>query len=198
MKALPITFSILASCLLSRICATTSHQSLLRRGKKQTNAASSSVTNDARNLGHDSGPQVRNFFLEAKEAEIAFGNGGIVQTMMTYNGMVPGPSFEANVGDTLRVHFTNNLAIETTIHWHGVEVPANMDGSPLASASGKIGPGKTFMYEFELQRAGTFWYHPHDNANANKGVELGLYGSLVVHDPIVDVRYPRKDPLRFL
>lgn len=105
-------------------------------------------------------------------------------TMWTYNGTVPGPLIEAKVGDTLIVHFTNNLPQETTVHWHGLEVPADMDGSHIAQIG--VQPGETFTYQFKLTRAATYWYHPH--IRSNEQVEKGLYGVLVVRDPEEDRR----------
>lgn len=100
----------------------------------------------------------------------------------TYNGVIPGPTIEAEVGNRLIVHFCNQLPVETTVHWHGVETPANMDGSDMAQL--KVPPGGTFRYEFSLLEAGTFWFHPH--VRTNRQVERGLYGVLVVRDPEED------------
>lgn len=92
---------------------------------------------------------------------------------------VPGPTIEANVGDTLIVHFTNNLPDPTTIHWHGIEVPADMDGSHISQRL--IEPGETFVYQFPLLREGLYWYHPH--VRPYDQVEKGLYGCVLVKDP---------------
>jgi FtsP/CotA-like multicopper oxidase with cupredoxin domain len=92
---------------------------------------------------------------------------------------VPGPMIEAEVGQTLVVHLTNALPEPTTIHWHGVRVPNDMDGNPMVS--GMIEPGTSFTYRFTLQDAGTFWYHPH--VSADQQVERGLHAVLVVRDP---------------
>jgi FtsP/CotA-like multicopper oxidase with cupredoxin domain len=82
----------------------------------------------------------------------------------------------------LIVHFSNNLPEESTIHWHGVELPAAMDGTPLTQAP--VWPGDTFSYSFELHTAATYWYHPH--VRSHQQVERGLYGALVVRDPAAD------------
>lgn len=116
--------------------------------------------------------------LEALEADIEISPGRRV-SMWTYNGVLPGPRIEARVGDTLRVHFTNSLPEETTIHWHGLRVPADMDGATVTHAA--IQPGETFTYEFVVEDAGTFWYHPH--VRADEQVERGLYGAIVVRGP---------------
>jgi FtsP/CotA-like multicopper oxidase with cupredoxin domain len=102
-----------------------------------------------------------------------------------YNGTVPGPVIEAHVGDTLVVHFRNELPEPTTIHWHGIRVPADQDGGPHSQAP--IPAGGSFEYRFELPDAGTFWYHPHI-AEATQ-MERGLYGAIVVRgddEPEVD------------
>jgi FtsP/CotA-like multicopper oxidase with cupredoxin domain len=120
-------------------------------------------------------PRVVEIDLEARVGEWEISPGRRVRAM-TYNGSVPGPLIEARVGDTLVVHFTNRLDEPTTIHWHGVRVPANMDGGPHSQPP--IAAGATFEYRFSLLDAGTFWYHPH----VHEGVQMerGLYGAIVV------------------
>ena len=73
-------------------------------------------------------------FLTAREAMVDYGIGNQTPAW-TYNGVVPGPTIEAEVGNTLIVNFCNNLPDETTIHWHGIETPANMDGSNISSSA---------------------------------------------------------------
>ncbi len=90
---------------------------------------------------------------------------------------VPGPLLEANVGDEVIVHFRNDLPVETTIHWHGVRLPVGMDGSN--TSQNPIPPGGTFEYRFIAQDAGSFWFHPH--LDADEQIERGLYAPLVVH-----------------
>jgi FtsP/CotA-like multicopper oxidase with cupredoxin domain len=96
-----------------------------------------------------------------------------------FNGQVPGPTIQAAVGDTLVVRLTNGLPEPTTIHWHGLRVPADMDGTELVQHP--IQPGGTFEYQFVLPDAGTFWYHPH--THETEQLEKGLYGALIVHGP---------------
>ena len=98
-----------------------------------------------------------------------------------YNGRVPGPMLEAYEGDKVIVHFRNNLPEATTIHWHGLHIPASSDGSPFYP----VAPGATFDYIFTLQAgsAGTYWYHPHPDHNTGAQIAKGLYGSLVIRDP---------------
>ena len=120
-------------------------------------------------------------FLTAREAVVDYGTGN--QTpVWTYNGVVPGPTIEADVGNTLIVNFCNDLPDETTIHWHGIETPANMDGSDISQLT--VPPGGTFRYEFPLLVAGTFWYHPH--IRTERQVERGLHALLIVRDPVED------------
>ena len=106
-----------------------------------------------------------------------------------YNGQVPGPVIEATVGDTLLVRFTNRLAEPTSIHWHGIRIPAADGGN---DPGGTVPPGGTADYRFSLPDAGTFWYHPH----VREPVQLarGLYGAIVVRDPAE----PRLDGERVL
>ena len=132
----------------------------------------------------DPTPRIVEVNLTADETMWTFAPGRAIEGN-AYNGTVPGPTIEARVGDTLVVHFTNRLSEPTTIHWHGVRVPIEMDGGPHSQAP--VPPGGTFEYRFTLPDAGTFWYHPH--ANEPEQMERGLYGAIVVRgdeEPIVD------------
>ncbi len=120
-------------------------------------------------------------FLTARESVWGFGI-GTETPVWTYNGVLPGPTIEAEIGDTLIVHLCNDLPEDTTIHWHGIETPADMDGSNISQLT--VPPGGSFRYEFPLLRAGTFWYHPH--VRTNVAVEQGLHGLLIVRDPTED------------
>ena len=104
---------------------------------------------------------------------------GVVIDGYGFNGQVPGPVIETNVGDTLVVHLKNSLPEPTTIHWHGLRVPAEMDGTEIVQRP--IGPGEDFEYRFRLPDAGTFWYHPH--TNETQQLEKGLYGAIIVRSP---------------
>ena len=121
---------------------------------------------------------LRAFDLVADEAEVELIDGKRLR-VWAYNGQVPGPTLRIRLGDTLRVHFTNKLPQETTIHWHGVRVPNAMDGVPHATQP-PVAPGGTFVYEFTPKDAGTFWFHPH--VRSSEQVERGLYGLLIVED----------------
>src|SRR5919197_2151197 len=117
--------------------------------------------------------------LEAAEVEWEIAPGHVVSGY-GFNGQVPGPTIEAAVGDTLVVELRNALPEPTSVHWHGLRVPAEMDGTELVQRPAQ--PGETFEYRFKLPDAGTFWYHPH--TNESEQLEKGLYGALVVrgHD----------------
>ncbi|MEP7267698.1 MAG: multicopper oxidase family protein [Saprospiraceae bacterium] len=102
-----------------------------------------------------------------------------------FNNQIPGPTLEANVGDTFAIIVTNNLEEPTTVHWHGLCLPAHMDGTDEAQKL--IAPGEVFEYRFDVHQAGTFWYHSHTNETLQ--MERGMYGALVVKgeaDPITD------------
>jgi FtsP/CotA-like multicopper oxidase with cupredoxin domain len=124
-------------------------------------------------------PNVLEVELEARVEEIEI-LPGTKTPAWTYNGSVPGPFLRAKLGDRVIVHFRNSLPEATTIHWHGLRVPNEMDGAPGATQP-PIEPGAEFRYEFELRDAGTYWYHPHIDSSAQVG--RGLYGAFVVDDP---------------
>jgi FtsP/CotA-like multicopper oxidase with cupredoxin domain len=124
-------------------------------------------------------PNVLEISLEARIADIEI-EPGVTTPVWSYNGMLPGPFIRAAVGDTLIVHFKNSLPEPTTIHWHGLRVPNDMDGAPGMTQT-PVAPGGMFRYEFVLRDAGTYWYHPHLNSAAQVG--WGLYGPIVVEDP---------------
>jgi FtsP/CotA-like multicopper oxidase with cupredoxin domain len=127
----------------------------------------------------DPAPDVLEFDLEARVEELEI-LAGVRTSVWTYNGLLPGPYVRVKVGDTVIVNFTNSLPEPTTIHWHGVRVPNDMDGAP-GMTQPPIAPGGTFRYEFVVRDAGTFWYHPHQSSSDQVG--RGLYGPIVVVDP---------------
>ena len=116
--------------------------------------------------------------LAARETEWEYAPGRRVDGN-TFNEQVPGPTIEAEVGDTLVVEFTNELSEPTTIHWHGLRVPADMDGTEAVQRA--VEPGEGFGYRFVVPDAGTFWYHSH--VNETEQLERGLYGALIVRGP---------------
>lgn len=106
-------------------------------------------------------------------------------SVYAYNGAIPGGLLKAKVGDVVIVHFENDLPEPTTVHWHGLRISDQMDGSPRIQSP--IKPGATFTYTFRVPEAGTFWYHPHVDTAVQ--VENGLYGGIVVFDPKKDPTY---------
>jgi manganese oxidase len=93
-----------------------------------------------------------------------------------YNGSVPGPTIEVNEGDRVRIMFHNNLPEDTTVHWHGLEVPIAMDGTPYISQP-MVKPGGMFTYEFTLRQNGTFFYHSHGAMQEM----MGMIGLFIIH-----------------
>jgi FtsP/CotA-like multicopper oxidase with cupredoxin domain len=122
----------------------------------------------------------REVALEAAPAILPLLDGQPLE-VWAYNGQVPGPTIRVRRGDKLRVTFTNRLPQPTTVHWHGVRVPNAMDGVPDVTQPA-VPPGGTFVYEFVPKDAGTFWFHPH--LRGSEQVERGLYGVLIVEDPV--------------
>jgi FtsP/CotA-like multicopper oxidase with cupredoxin domain len=129
--------------------------------------------------------------LEARETDWEYADG---QTIRGYgfNGEVPGPTIEAEVGDTLLVRLTNRLPEPTTIHWHGLRIAAEMDGTELVQRP--VEPGESFEYRFVVPDAATFWYHSH--VNETEQLERGLYGALIVRSPD-EPRFDRERVLIF-
>ncbi|MEX0827930.1 MAG: copper resistance system multicopper oxidase [Haliea sp.] len=103
--------------------------------------------------------------------------GGKKGRPITINGSMPGPLIRLKEGQRARLNVTNALDEDTSIHWHGVILPENMDGVPGVSFPG-IRPGQTFHYEYEVQQNGTYWYHSHSGLQE----QLGHLGPLVI-DP---------------
>ena len=124
------------------------------------------------------GGRVRDFEIVAAPSQASLADRTLTQ-VWAYNGRIPGPELRVRLGERVRIHFTNHLPQATTIHWHGVRVPNDMDGVPTAKRPA-IEPGATFVYEFVPKDAGTFWYHPHHRSSEQ--VERGLYGVLIVED----------------
>ena len=103
---------------------------------------------------------------------------GMIANLWGYNGQSPGPTIECVEGDKVRIFVTNKLPEHTTVHWHGVLLPNGMDGVGGLNQP-QIQPGKTFVYEFEMKKSGTFMYHPH--ADEMLQMAMGMMGFIVVH-----------------
>ncbi|HSJ32560.1 MAG TPA: multicopper oxidase family protein, partial [Longimicrobiales bacterium] len=106
---------------------------------------------------------------------------GTTTDAYAYNGSVPGPTLELREGDRVRIHFRNELPEPTTVHWHGLHLPFDADGSPFHP----VPPGGTHDYVFTVQpgTAGTYWYHPHPHHATGPQVARGLYGAIIVRAP---------------
>ncbi|BDA84279.1 copper oxidase [Aureimonas sp. SA4125] len=119
----------------------------------------------------------KEFHLIAEPVEREMGE-GMTAYLWGYNGQSPGPTIECVEGDKVRIFVTNRLPEHTTIHWHGMLLPCGMDGVGGLTQP-HIKSGKTFVYEFVMQKSGTFMYHPH--ADEMLQMAMGMMGSFVVH-----------------
>ncbi|MBM0637427.1 multicopper oxidase CueO [Campylobacter sp. VicNov18] len=115
--------------------------------------------------------------LEIKESYIELIKGKKTK-FYTYNGLIPGPKIEVFEGDKLEILVKNKLKEPTTIHWHGVLVPADQDGSPHDPIL--AGEEKTYRFKIPQNSAGTYWYHPHPHFITSKQVFMGLAGTFVI------------------
>ncbi len=102
---------------------------------------------------------------------------GLATTVWAYNGSVPGQTIVARKGDHVVVDVTNQLPVDTNIHWHGLEVPNDMDGPTTV-----IAPGQHLRYELPISQTGTYWYHSHSRPVLPQ-VDRGLYGAIVITAP---------------
>ncbi len=109
-------------------------------------------------------------------------NGKIAMPTLV-NGSLPGPVLRFREGESVTIHVTNQLPETSSIHWHGLIVPPDMDGVPGVSFNG-IRPGETFTYRYRLRQSGTYWYHSHSGNQE----QAGLYGPLII-DPIAPDPY---------
>lgn len=104
--------------------------------------------------------------------------GGHSTRAIAVNGQIPGPTLHFKEGEDVVIHVTNTMSIDSSIHWHGMLVPAAMDGVPGLNGFKGIKPGETFTYRFHVRQSGTYWYHAHSGLQE----QMGLYGSIVI-DP---------------
>jgi CopA family copper-resistance protein len=113
------------------------------------------------------------FNLEIGASPVNFtGQPGIATAV---NGRLPAPLLRWREGDTVTLRVSNRLSAPSSIHWHGMIVPADMDGVPGLSFNG-IGPGETYVYRFKVNQSGTYWYHSHSRFQE----QTGLYGPIVI------------------
>lgn len=118
----------------------------------------------------------RDFDLAIDAAQVDYT--GRMRPAITVNGSLPAPILRWREGDTVTLRVANRLRATSSIHWHGILLPANMDGVPGLSFDG-IPPGETFVYRFQLRQSGTYWYHSHSMFQE----QAGLYGAIVI-DPL--------------
>ncbi|OJX76876.1 MAG: copper oxidase [Mesorhizobium sp. 65-26] len=143
------------------------------------------VTLNGWTLPHRMNNGVKEFHLVAEPVEREMAP-GMTAYLWGYNGQSPGPTIEAVEGDRVRIFVTNRLPEHTTIHWHGMILPSGMDGVGGLTQP-HIQPGKTFVYEFDLVKSGTFMYHPH--ADEMVQMAMGMMGFFVIHPK--DPKYMR-------
>ncbi len=128
----------------------------------------------------DAGP-VKQFALTASPARVRMIGASHPPTdVWCYDGKMPGPELRVRQGQPVRIVVTNKLPQDTTVHWHGIRLPIEMDGVPGISQP-PIKPGDSFVYEFTPPDAGTFWYHPH--ANSLEQLGRGMAGAFIVEEP---------------
>ncbi|AFU97791.1 copper resistance system multicopper oxidase [Simiduia agarivorans] len=109
---------------------------------------------------------------------------GAQRMATTINGSIPAPTLRLREGDEVTIRVSNRLSVPTSIHWHGILLPYQMDGVPGISFKG-IAPGETFVYRFKLRQSGTYWYHSHSGFQEM----TGMYGALIVEPRAVE-RHP--------
>ena len=154
------------------------------RGRAGNTQAASSSALDLTPL-HQSQDGLLELDLEASERSVDLG--GKQAYLLTYNGQVPAPRLEANPGDKVKIHFTNNLSQPTNIHYHGLHIPitGNADNVFL-----KIEPGDKLTYKFTIpdnHPAGTFWYHPHLHGLVAEQLFGGLAGLFIVRGKLDEI-----------
>jgi CopA family copper-resistance protein len=115
------------------------------------------------------------FDLSIAETPVNFT--GVPRMATTINGSIPGPILRWREGDTVTLRVTNRLRMTTSVHWHGILLPFEMDGVPGISYPG-IAPGETFTHRFAVRQSGTYWYHSHSGFQE----QTGMYGAIVI-DP---------------
>src|ERR1700738_1976400 len=149
------------------------------RGKKETvhdhGSPAPIETPDVPDLPFRMEGNVKEFHLIAEPVKQEIVPGRTVD-LWGYNGSAPGPTIQVSQGDRVRIIVDNHLPEATSMHWHGFEVPVEMDGAPGASQD-PIPPGGRFVYEFTLHQAGTFFYHSHMAMQEM----MGMIGAFIMH-----------------
>ncbi|MCC6941800.1 MAG: copper resistance system multicopper oxidase [Novosphingobium sp.] len=127
--------------------------------------------------GHNTGGTLSGESIALSIGEARYAVGNRAASAIAVNGTIPAPLIRLREGQKVQIAVTNNLKEQSSIHWHGLLVPFQMDGVPGVSFPG-IDPGETFTYEFPILHSGTFWYHSHSGMQE----AVGLYGPIVI-DP---------------
>lgn len=134
------------------------------------------------NAATGSAPELSGKVIELTIAESLVNFTGVVRTATTINGSIPAPTLRLREGDEVTIKVTNTLSVPSSIHWHGIILPYQMDGVPGLSFKG-IMPGETFVYKFKLQQSGTYWYHSHSGFQEM----TGMYGALIIEPREQDI-----------
>lgn len=185
------------------------HPLLINRRRFVTGVAASAVVGLcpalalAKKAPVDAPNELRGNVFHLTVAEKIVNFTGTASIANAVNGSTPAPTLRWKEGETVTIHVTNNLSETSSIHWHGILLPANMDGVPGLSYKG-IAPGETFTYRFTVKQAGTYWYHSHSGFQEQKGI----YGAIVIepaaaplvafdHDEVVVLSdWTDEDPMR--
>ncbi|MGX5877648.1 copper resistance system multicopper oxidase, partial [Burkholderia gladioli] len=114
--------------------------------------------------------------------------GGRSRRATTVNGTLPGPVLRWREGDTVTLRVANRMDEASSIHWHGIVLPSNMDGVPGLSFDG-IAPGSSYTYRFKVRQHGTYWYHSHSSLQE----QTGVYGPLIIDPAQPDARRCERD-----
>ncbi|WP_040242911.1 copper resistance system multicopper oxidase [Xanthomonas citri] len=147
-------------------------------------AASGLWRNDARAAAQANTPVLRGSSQSLQIGRLPVNFTGRPRSAITVNQSLPAPTLRWREGDTVSVRVRNALTDQpTSVHWHGLLLPANMDGVPGMSFDG-IAPGQEYHYRFALRQSGTYWYHSHSMFQE----QSGLYGAIVI-DPLVPPPY---------
>ena len=134
--------------------------------------------------------RVQTIQLRGKEFDLSIGKISVNITgdpaiATAVNGMISGPTLRWKEGESVTINVKNDLNVDTSIHWHGIIIPPDMDGVPGISFDG-IAPGETFTYKFPIVQSGTYWYHSHSGFQE----QLGVYGAIIIEPK-------EKDPVAF-
>src|ERR1700737_1765648 len=143
--------------------------------KEQSSSLPRMTTPDVPDLAYEMDGAIKVFHLIAEPVKQEIVPGRVVD-LWGYNGSAPGPTIQVNQGDRVRIIVDNHLPEATSMHWHGFEIPIDMDGAP-GSSQDPIAPGGRFVYEFTLHQEGTYFYHSHMAMQEM----MGMIGAFVMH-----------------